>query len=142
MATASEHIEFANRTQKTIAHLLQNSDVHSPWIAIAAFYKAVHIVEAVFASHKERSHSTSHDDREAKLKRHRRYEKIYRHYSPLKSAATNARYLVGCQRFDQYLTPQQVIDKLLKHHLHQLETSANLKIDNPRLDSILDAFDN
>jgi sulfur carrier protein ThiS len=142
MATEVEHIECANRTQLTIAHLLQDIGIHSPWIAVAAFYKAVHIVEAVFSSDKDIGHTSNHDQREQCLKGQRRYEKIFRHYSPLKRAAVNARYLSGCACFDDYLAPQQVVDKLLKHELHQIEQSAvNKLLKHPdSLDRILTLF--
>lgn len=124
MAKESDHIACANRTQQTIAHLLENPAVHSPWIATAAFYKALHVVEAVFANDAAILHSCDHLDREQKLKRQRKYSNICIHYLPLNRAATNARYLLSCSCFDDYLTPQQVIDRLLKHHLKQLEASA------------------
>lgn len=55
MPTEAQHIASANRTQKTIEHLLADVATHSPWIATAAFYKALHIVEAVLV--KERGAS-------------------------------------------------------------------------------------
>jgi hypothetical protein len=124
MASESDHIACANRTQRTIAHLLSDPAVHSPWIATAAFYKALHIVEAVFANDKSVGHSCDHLDREQKLKRERKYANICLHYLPLGRAATNARYLLSCNCFDEYLPPEQVIVRLLKHHLKQLEHSA------------------
>ena len=124
MASEADHIACANRTQKTISHLLQDIATHSPWLAITAFYKAIHIVEAVFANNRKIGHASTHDEREKFLKDDRRYEKIYRHYSPLKRAALNARYLTDCTVFDNYLSPQEVVEKLLKHELHQVEESA------------------
>ena len=127
MATEADHIACANRTQKTIAHLLQDISVHSPWIAVAAFYKAIHIVEAVFACDSKVQHTSNHDERDNCLKSQRRYEKIFRHYSRLKRASLNARYLTDCSAFDDFISPQEVIDKLLKDDLHQIEQSAASK---------------
>jgi len=57
MATESVHIAVANRTQKTIVRLLKDLTDSSPWIAITAFYKALHVVEAVFFQrHKYTAH--------------------------------------------------------------------------------------
>jgi hypothetical protein len=124
MATESDHIACANRTQKTIAHLLADPAVHSPWIATAAFYKALHVVEAVFFNDRQIGHCSDHSDREYQLKRHRRYEHLSQHYLPLARAATVARYLVAVDCFDTYLEPAKVVEKLLKHHLRQVESSA------------------
>lgn len=138
MASESQHIDCANRTQKTIAHLLVDRDSHSPWIAVTAFYKALHVVEAVFSRNPSIGHASNHEERERLLVEYRKYEKIYRHYSILKRASMNARYLSGCTVFDDYLKPNEVVDKLLKHELHQLE-QAGRKFLSPSvaLESIL-----
>jgi len=122
MATEVDHIAFANRTHKTIKLLLSDSQTHSPWIAIAAFYKALHVAEAVFAA--DRKHCGNHGEREVLLKTTRKYEKICEHYLPLSRASTIARYLVTHQCFDTYLTADKVISQLLKHELTQVEKSA------------------
>jgi hypothetical protein len=143
MGTAAEHIACANRTQKTIAHLLSgDQSVHSPWIAVTAFYKAIQLVEAVFSGDPKVRHTSSHDERDGVMRHNRRYGKIYTHFRELKSAARNARYLSNCADFDDYLPPNEVIDKLLKHHLHQLELSAIKLMANPAtaFDSINSAF--
>jgi hypothetical protein len=125
MAKEHDHIECANRTQKTIGHLLTSDKVtNSPWVATAAFYKAVHVVEAVFSNDNAIGHTSDHDRREQALKSARKYEHIYQNYSVLKRASTNARYLSECRVFDDYMTPDGVVATLLKHHLHQLEKSA------------------
>ncbi len=125
MASECDHLGCANRTQKTLVHLLEHLDTNSPWIATAAFYKALHIVEAVFANDGAIGHTSDHDERDKKLKTTRKYEQIYRNYSPLKRASMNARYLSDCSTFDKYLPPQRVVTELLKHHLHQIEKSAS-----------------
>jgi hypothetical protein len=77
MASERDHIACANRTQKTIGHLLQDCATHSPWIATTAFYKALHVVEAVFANDSTVGHTPDHDQREQTLKRTRKYAHIY-----------------------------------------------------------------
>jgi len=124
MASEVEHLACANRTHETMRHLLADVRVHSPWLAITAFYKALHVVEAVFANDRHIGGTASHDEREGVLKRNKRFLQIYRHYSPLKRASLNARYLAEVTSFDQYLSPDRVLDLLLRHHLAQLEQSA------------------
>ncbi len=124
LAKEEDHIACANRTQKTIGYLLPDKATNSPWIATAAFYKAVHIVEAVFSNDSSIGHTSDHDRREGALKSARKYEHIYKNYAVLKHASTNARYLSGCRAFDDYMGPDQVIEMLLKHRLHQIEVSA------------------
>lgn len=125
MAKERDHIECANRTQKTIGHLLTSDKAaNSPWIATAAFYKAVHIVEAAYSNDSAIGHTSDHERREQALKSARKYEHIYESYSILKRASTNARYLSECRVFDDYMTPDVVVATLLRHHLHQVEKSA------------------
>lgn len=124
MAKEQDHLACANRTQKTIGYLLQDTATNSPWIATAAFYKAIHIVEAVFFNDSAILHTSDHDRREQALKSARKYEHIYKNYAVLKRASTNARYLSQGKTFDDYMSPERVVDVLLKHHLHQIEMSA------------------
>lgn len=141
MSSAAEHIACANRTQNTIGHLLADAPSHSPWIAVAAFYKAIHVVEAVFFYDKNVRHTSNHDDRDTALRHNRRYDSIYKHYRPLKSASLNARYLTSCKIFDAYLSPDEVVGQLLKDHLHQIEQSAAKFIKDPdTLDRITALF--
>lgn len=79
MPSEADHIACANRTQQTTALLLTNREAHSPWVAITAFYKALHVVEAVFANDRSIRHTSTHEEREAALKRERKYHNIYRH---------------------------------------------------------------
>jgi hypothetical protein len=122
---------------------LVDVDTHSPWLATAAFYKALHIVEAVFSNDRAIRHTNDQDEREKALKSNRRYEQVYKHYAQLKRASLNARYLPRRESFDSYLRPQQVVDLLLRHHLHQLEESAAKMLRDPsKLDRVVNAFSN
>jgi hypothetical protein len=141
MASEADHIAVANRTQKTIVHLLQDSETHSPWVAITAFYKALHVVEAVFANDRKIGHTSDHTQREARLKSIRKYSNIVQHYLPLNRASLNARYLSGGQAFDDYMDSETVINRLLKHHLAQVEqTSQKFLSGEYSLDPINSAF--
>lgn len=140
MASESSHLDWANRTQQTISHLLQRPRVNSPWIAIAAFYKALHLVEATFANDPAIGHTADHGSRAEWLKKARRYVQIYKHYHPLQDASYVARYLT--RPFDEYLSPDEVVAILLKHHLVQLEKSAVKFLSQPeRLQRIAVVFD-
>lgn len=138
MANEQDHLACANRTQKTIGCLLQDTAVNSPWIATASFYKAVHIVEAVFFNDSAIRHTSDHDRRDHALKSARKYEHIYKNYAVLKRASTNARYLSQGKTFDDYMNPQQVVDVLLKHHLHQVEVSAKRHLSTEGAGSLSD----
>jgi hypothetical protein len=71
----------------------------------------------------------------------RKYQKIAEHYFPLQRASVNARYLAPDKCFDDYLSPEEVVSDLLKHHLHQVEQSAKKFLNNAdQLNCIGDAF--
>jgi hypothetical protein len=131
MASEKTHIAAANRTQKTISHLLSDKDRHSPWIATTAFYKALHVVEAVFANDHSVEHTSNHDERAQKLKTIRKYENIAKHYLPLFRASMVARYLVSHDTFDAFMTPDKVESRLLRHYLLQVEKSSRKFLTSP-----------
>ncbi len=49
MASEAEHIDLASSNQNLIDHLIHENAFHD-WLATVAFYKAIHVVEAVFAN--------------------------------------------------------------------------------------------
>ena len=128
MASEADHIAAANLNQKTLAHLCQDVSIHGPWVAVVAFYKALHIVEAVFANDPDIRHCTDHGSREMALKRKTKYEHINRQYAPLSRAATIARYLHHSGKdyhsFFDYLDASKIESELLHYRLHELEKSA------------------
>ena len=128
MASEADHIAAANLNQKTLAHLCQDVSIHGPWVAVVAFYKALHIVEAVFANDPDIRHCTDHGSREMTLKRKTKYEHINRQYAPLSRAATIARYLHHSGKdyhsFFDYLDASKIESELLHYRLHELEKSA------------------
>ncbi|NQT39530.1 MAG: hypothetical protein HQ581_18685 [Planctomycetes bacterium] len=142
MPTEAKHIASANRTQLTIAHLLEKLNQNSPWVATTAFYKAVHIVEAVFDNDKNIGHSSDHYSRENTLKQTRKYNQIVKHYLPLLRASIFARYLPSSGVFETYWTPENVVSQLLGHHLRQIEKSAKgFLSDRDNLDDIRAVLD-
>jgi len=93
MASEIEHIDLANSNQKLIDHLIHENSFHD-WLTTVAFYKAIHVVEAVFANNSN-YHSHSHADREEKLKRTARYKAIFTNYSHLLTESRTVRYLLN-----------------------------------------------
>jgi hypothetical protein len=134
VAAELDHIELANRNHDTLVYLVDAAGAHSEWVATVAFYKAVHIVEAVFAN-RLREHSFGHDSRIHRLK-NPIFLDLFRPYRPLYAASLVARYLEdsSAKKFDDkarpvqqyrcfsdYRSPKAVVDKLLKKRLQTLE---------------------
>ena len=121
------HIRQAKHCQATIDHLFIRKESFHDWIAVVAFYKALHLVEAMFACNPEIGHGRNHEFREDWLKRERRYAHIWNNYRPLWEAATIARYLENhgtkISTFAAYMTFEEVQSRILNHHLHQIEQS-------------------
>ena len=130
MPTEKAHVALASHNQEVIDYLALRIQEFPDWVATVAFYKALQIVEAVFANDKTIRHQRRHEDRDRCLKKTKRYENIWRHYHPLWAASMIARYL-ECGRgkghyatFSDYMGPKEVEDTLIKHHLKQLTRSA------------------
>lgn len=128
MAKASDHIHLANRNQEALDFLIGAEPRFPEWTATVAFYKAVHIVEAVFAVQCIEA-STDHWERLHKLKSNRRFEKMHEHFRPMFNVSLIARYLsdlggTAYKTFTDYLPADQVKPKIVRHRLHRLEESA------------------
>lgn len=128
VAKASDHIHLANRNQEALDFLIGAEPRFPEWTATVAFYKGVHIVEAVFAVQCIEA-STDHWERLHKLKSNRRFEKMHEHFRPMFNVSLIARYLTdlggkGYRTFADYLPADQVKPKIVRHRLHQLEESA------------------
>lgn len=135
MASESAHIAVANRNQSTINHLCSDLTLNSPWIATIGFYKALHVVEAVFSNDPEISNMSDHGTRFEALKKTKRYRHIHKHYSELFRISIVARYLedesTKASVFDEFLDPEEVAPVALFHHLKQIENSARKRLSNP-----------
>ena len=113
---------MAAKCQATIDYLLLERDNHPEWIAVIAFYKALHLVETLFA-HDKASHSRNHESRESLLKSDRRYKNIWEHYRVLWTISTVARYLSSVESFAEYMSPEDVEKEVIRHRLNQVEKS-------------------
>jgi hypothetical protein len=119
MANEAGHISVANSNQRLIDHLIAEDDFHD-WLATVAFYKAIHVVEAVFANSLH-CHSCSHADREERLKRVTRFRAISKDYAHLLNESRLFRYLLS--RPDR-LTMSDVKSKLVYKRLYGVEQNS------------------
>ncbi len=130
MPSDAEHLAVAERNQQLIDHLLPDISRFGDWITVIAFYRALHLVEAVFFRNHPNKHGHNHESRENMLKRTPRYKHIYKHYRTLWAASTVARYLedrssgTTYASFADYLSPADVQGLILNHYLKQVEKSA------------------
>ncbi len=131
MSSEDAHLALAQRNQVAIDHLLGKPDDCAEWVVTVAFYKALHLVEAVFC-HDGIGHGQNHERRDELLKRNRRYSHIYKHYRPLWAASIVARYLedrdrnrgdTGYSSFSDYLSVADVQSQMLGHRLREIEKS-------------------
>jgi hypothetical protein len=129
MPSEGAHLVLAQRNQELIDHLLKDIDRFPDWVTTVAFYRALHLVEAVFANDPNVKHGGDHGKRQEYLKRDRKYASIYKSYRPLWAASTVARYLEDAETgaaypsFSKYLTAEQVRTVILGHYLRKIESS-------------------
>jgi hypothetical protein len=86
MGTKVDHTDKAKQNQDFLSTI---DPVRFPdWVVTVAFYKALHLVEMVFAC--KGKHSSNHRNRHDVLKTS--FQDIWRHYLPLYSLSRRARY--------------------------------------------------
>ena len=91
MAKDIDHIALANENHELLFHLLESVERFPEWTTVAAFYKAVQIIEAVFV-HQHGRCCHGHQRRLDALKS-RGYQLLHKHYRVLWGASSVARYL-------------------------------------------------
>ena len=128
MSSMAEHIDLCNRNQAIIDYTLCDASVCAEAIAVMAFYKALHIMEAMFDRNNGRHH-TSHTDRDKYIRGNRQYSGFWNYYRTLQAASLVARYLsnvngVGYANFTDYLPPTDIKPNLLDRYLAPLEKMA------------------
>ena len=104
MANEKDHFARAAHNERFLGTV---SDEFADWLAIIAFYVAVHLVESFFARHER--HSRGHRERNEYLKR--RYRDIYREFYPLYNYSLFVRY--DCGKADAKYVRKALIDKRL-----------------------------
>ncbi len=140
MATKAAHLQLVNVNQSALSHLAEDIEDFPEWVTIIAFYKALHLIEAVFATDERVRHTSDHRTRMRTLKQYRKYEQMYRHFRPLKAASEVARYLSDNESrssyssFRDYMPPKVVESEIIGHRLRRIERSADrlLKPGGPR----------
>jgi hypothetical protein len=99
MASRDQHLAKAARNQ---AFLDKVDDTFPEWLATVAFYKAVHLVEAFFAT--QGIHSKRHGERNHRLQHH--HPDIWMEFKPLHDISRQVRYYaasVTAQKVREYL---------------------------------------
>lgn len=134
MPNEKSHLSQANHNQNLLDQLVPKVEEFPDWVATVAFYKALHVVEAVLACESPIRHGRDHESRARILGSEKRHEQMYRNYRPLYAASMVARYMRddGAD-FTSYLSPARVISELLRHRLHQVEKSALKQLKSPDL---------
>ena len=135
MPSKAAHVQAAQENQRAIDHLSEKIDEFPQWVTTIAFYKALHIVEAILAA--EGKHCDDHAARNLLLKSTRRFQHIWKHYRPLFNDSLVARYLredgnsPTYDVFSRYLSPSDVRTQVLGHRLRQIEQSARTLLREP-----------
>ncbi len=126
MPSIEEHLAHSKRTKLTLEYLCSRREEHYEWIAVVAFYRALHLSEAVLLRFSV-AHDRSHVGRETAIKKTRSMSHIWKNYRPLWEASCISRYLSfhdqDYKSFATYLTPDDVVTKLVNHRLREIEKS-------------------
>lgn len=94
MPSRDEHLWQARHNDALIAHLQQEPDnPYQDWCVTAAFYSAVHLVEAYLATRQR--HSADHAERDFVIRYESSLSPIRNSYRRLKNASIVARYGTG-----------------------------------------------
>src|SRR5207247_2383093 len=114
MPSDLEHLALAEHNRQLLDHLAPDIGRFGDWITVVAFYRAFHLIEAMFFRDHPDKHGRNHETRDNMLKRTKRYHHIYKHYRVLWAASTVARYLEDHSAgktypsFNDYLSPADV----------------------------------
>ncbi len=135
MPNKANHLSTAIENQRVACKLL-DGDPSLAWATTIAFYSALHLVEALFAT--EDRHFDSHPSRNQHLKNTRNLQSIWLHYKQLYDYSLKARYLTSEDAsaealMQSYLGAANVRDRILNHHLRQIEKSVAKRMDVERI---------
>ncbi|MEW6579651.1 MAG: hypothetical protein AB1435_10705 [Chloroflexota bacterium] len=127
MADLISHIEQARHNEKCANYLLENAPEFRDWAITAAFYAAVHLVEACFTSQGDIGHTETALERRAKDEEKHRYRArkvkelahgAYDSYRGLYEASSNVRYLT--KPIEYY--DEEAARKFVRKHLFNVRT--------------------
>ena len=123
MPSFEEHRQKCDIAKSTqLALQAADSNIYADWIVIAAFYQALHWVDAFFAL--ENYHPRRHGERKGAVERHRDLERIGDSYTRLYDASIDARY----EPFT-YQNDPDIVEALLEEDLALIATHINELID-------------
>ena len=142
MPSKESHCHAAMENNDALQYLLQRIEDFPQWVVTVAFYKALHIVEAMFAAdvNSPKKDTDNHDSRNRLLKTEKRYQHIWTHYRVLWNDSLVARYLKQGDTFDSknppfeflsYLPAEKIVSQHINHHLHQILMSARTLLGDP-----------
>jgi hypothetical protein len=139
MPSKVSHLSVVRENTATIEWLCKGDPAMPQWVVTVAFYKALHIIEAVFAADKKSvaRHTDDHTQRNDLLRRNNRYHNIWKHYRPLWNDSLIARYLQGSNEtdaykgFSDYMSLADVETTHLNHHLVQIVRTARTILNDP-----------
>jgi hypothetical protein len=142
MPSKESHCHAALENNAALQYLLLRIEDYPQWVVTVAFYKALHIVEAMFAADRKstKKDTDNHETRNRLLKTERRYQKIWGHYRVLWNDSLVARYLKEGETFDSknppfkflsYVPADKILSQHINHHLHQILESARIILDDP-----------
>ena len=117
MGSSTDHRAKADHNQLMLEAL--EIDRFPDWAATVAFYKAVHLVEMLFAA-RDNCHSQNHNERNARLRRN--YRDIWHHFRAMLNFSVLARYEM--RRID----PNKVRDKIINDRLSAIESLVDNKL--------------
>jgi hypothetical protein len=134
MPSESDHLALANKNHSALEYLRASKDEpHSEWVVTVAFYKAVQVVQAIFAKIGRSCHD--HKSRHAILKS--KFPDIWKHYRVLWQASTIARYLHDNEAgtpytsFDAYCPPDRVSERFIERRLRAIEQLSVKHLSDP-----------
>ncbi len=128
MPSESDHLALAVHNQETVDFLLTGGDRFPDWVVTVAFYKALHLVDAML-DRLEGRHGVDHRTRSAILRGNHRYLNVLKHYNALKEASVVARYLSdqrgpqSYKTFADYCPPHKVKSEYVDGRLKELQKS-------------------
>ena len=132
MPSKEAHLSAARENQHALDYLCERIQDFPAWATTVTFYKALHVVEALFAADGAGvgGHTDEHKERNRLLKTTPRYHQIWKFYRLLFQASLIARYLRENENtptyevFSKWLPPEAVTRLVVGHWLRQIEKSA------------------
>jgi|GEM_PF-1731728 len=120
MPSSKEHRDKADQIRAFLGQLV-STNAEPAWIAVVAFYTAMHLIERLAAC--ENIHNSKHPDRLNYLIKHKKHRAIHADFQTLFDASLVARY--GTVNQFQKAFPSAAVATLVNHHLAGIEAYVN-----------------